>query len=231
MSKQLNVIESLESRLLFTTFNPADSAALTTALNNAQLGDTITLQAGVTYTGGFVLKNKTSGSGWITIQSSNLGSLPGEGVRVGPANAGNMPKIISPGSNVPDIATQAGAHHFKFIGIEFIGYIANLANGSPQTHTTIMELGNDTQTSLGDLPHHIIVDRCYFRPDVYTRQVRSRRFTKAATPMRSSGGTAAGRTTSSTTTSKAPARISCSVGQHSGCRRPTSRLSSGATTW
>src|SRR4051794_28292292 len=95
-----SLIEQLEARtLLTTTFQPLTSAALTTAINNAALGDTIILQAGTTYTGAFTLKNKTGGSGYITIQSSNLASLPGPGVRVSPSDAVNMPRIQAPGSN------------------------------------------------------------------------------------------------------------------------------------
>src|SRR5512138_2058271 len=93
-------VEKLELRYLLTTYTPANSAAFVTALNNAQLGDTIILNAGTTYStnGGFILKNKTSGTGWITIQSSNLASLPA-GVRVSPTDAVNMTRIQAPGSN------------------------------------------------------------------------------------------------------------------------------------
>src|SRR6516162_124167 len=69
---------------------------LQAALDKAQLGDTIVLQAGATFSlpgGPFKLPNKTSGSGWIYVVSSHLSSLPSPGVRVGPANATNMPKI------------------------------------------------------------------------------------------------------------------------------------------
>src|SRR5687768_6120449 len=83
--RRQSLIERLESRWLLATFNPATAAEFTTALNNSQLGDTIVLQAGTTYTGWFNLPNKTTGSGWITIQSSNLASLPAAGVRVTPA--------------------------------------------------------------------------------------------------------------------------------------------------
>src|SRR5206468_12050000 len=43
------------------------------ALNSAQPGDAIVLQAGATYTGNFTLPVK-SGSGWIYVQSSALSS-------------------------------------------------------------------------------------------------------------------------------------------------------------
>src|SRR5215213_4865239 len=91
------VIESLDPRQLLTTFQPLDAAAFIAALNNSQLGDTIILKAGTSYTGQFTLPNKTTGTGWITIQSSALASLPAAGVRVSPSNAVNMPKLVAPG--------------------------------------------------------------------------------------------------------------------------------------
>src|SRR5688572_11803044 len=53
-----------------TTHVANNAAELTTKLTQANLGDTIVLQAGTTYSGNFTLPNKTSGSGWITIRSS-----------------------------------------------------------------------------------------------------------------------------------------------------------------
>ena len=50
------------------------------ALNSAQPGDAIVLQAGATYTGNFRLPVK-SGSGWIHVQTSALSSLPTPGSR------------------------------------------------------------------------------------------------------------------------------------------------------
>lgn len=52
------------------------------ALNAAQPGDTIVLQAGATYVGSFTLPVK-SGTEYITVQTSALAGLP-DGVRVGP---------------------------------------------------------------------------------------------------------------------------------------------------
>src|SRR5687768_10670726 len=74
----------------------APGASLQQALNEAMLGDTITLQAGAVYTGNFILPNKTSGTGWITIQSSLVDALPPAGERVTPAHASSMAKLMSP---------------------------------------------------------------------------------------------------------------------------------------
>jgi len=56
------------------------------ALNTAQPGNVIELQAGATFTGNFTLPYK-SGAGWIYVQSSAIASLPPAGTRVGPIHA------------------------------------------------------------------------------------------------------------------------------------------------
>src|SRR5690349_3726016 len=88
------------------------------ALDAAQPGDTITLQAGAMYTGNFVLKNKGTSEAWIEIRSSALASLPGPGQRVTIADALRMPKIATPDAG-PALKTAPGAHHYRFVGIEF----------------------------------------------------------------------------------------------------------------
>jgi hypothetical protein len=98
--------------------NVAAGGSLQAALDKAQLGDTIVLQAGAMFRGPFKLPNKTAGSGWIYVVSSHLGSLPAPGTRVGPANAANMPKIVAP-QFWSAVLTVANSHHFRFVGIEF----------------------------------------------------------------------------------------------------------------
>ncbi|HEY1965778.1 MAG TPA: hypothetical protein VGG59_12640, partial [Acidobacteriaceae bacterium] len=73
----------------------AAGESLQAALDRAQLGDTIVLEAGATFRGPFKLPNKTAGSGWIYVVSSHLSALPPPGTRVSPSNARNMPKIVS----------------------------------------------------------------------------------------------------------------------------------------
>src|SRR5437763_1676010 len=108
--RRRSFIHKLEPRFLLATYTPADSAAFSSALSSAQLGDTIILNAGSTYTGWFTLPVKSSGTGSITITSSKLAQLPAAGVRVSPSDAGNMPKIISGGNNGPAITAAPGAH-------------------------------------------------------------------------------------------------------------------------
>ena len=136
------------------TLTVAAGGSLQAALNLAQPGDEIVLQAGATYTGQVTLPNK-SGSGWITIRSSALSSLPAAGTRVSPADAASMPKITA--NLDPVISADSGAHHYRFIGIEVV----------PTSGTylySLFDLGSYA-TSSAMTPHHIIIDRCYLHGD------------------------------------------------------------------
>ena len=89
------------------------------AINAAQPGDVIVLQAGASYTGTFWLPVK-SGATYITVRTSAPdSSLPAADARITPASSSLMPKILAPGYGQPALATSAGALHFRFIGIEF----------------------------------------------------------------------------------------------------------------
>jgi hypothetical protein len=137
------------------------------ALNVSQPGDTIILQAGATYIGPFILPVK-SGSSFVTIQSSSLSLLPAPGVRVTPANASAMPKLVSAGSGSPVVQTVPSAHHFCFVGIEF-----TLLDANAFVYDLIM-LGNGTtaQNSLTQVPHHFVFDRCYIHglPNIHVKR-------------------------------------------------------------
>lgn len=126
------------------------------ALDRAKSGDTIILQAGAKYVGAFVLPNKT-GNEFITIQSSELAKLPGDGTRVSPRDAPLMPKVLSSGDGESAVKTAPNAHHYRFLGIEFApdnkDYIYNL-----------IALGTDDQ-KINEIPHHIEIDRCYLHSD------------------------------------------------------------------
>jgi hypothetical protein len=51
------------------------------------------------------------------VQTSALSSLPAAGTLAGPGQANLTPKIVSP-NTTPAISTAAGAHHFRFVGVE-----------------------------------------------------------------------------------------------------------------
>jgi hypothetical protein len=137
---------------------------LQAALNAAQPGDVIELQAGATFTGNFVLPNKT-GTGWIHIRSSQHASLPPPGVRVSPSHAPLMARIVTP-NTAPALATAEAAHHYRLTGLEITATHA-------VTSSTLYNLvwvdggavqgsgGVGGQTSLSQVPSDIVFDRCY----------------------------------------------------------------------
>jgi len=125
------------------------------AINAAQYGDTIILEAGAVYTGSITLPLK-SGTGEIVIQSSRLSELP-EGVRVSPSQSALFAKLQTSTPADPVVKTVAGAHHYRFQGIEFSTSTASVI---------VYDLirfgdGRFTQTTLSSVPHHLVVDRCY----------------------------------------------------------------------
>jgi hypothetical protein len=140
------------------TINVPAGGNLQAALNSAQPGDTIVLQAGATYIAppdGFRLPEKP-GSNWIVIRTSNLNGLPAAGARVSPSHAAAMAKIITTAVS-PAVYTAPRAHHYRFIGIEF----AVAANLSLNYGVIALGDGGGTQNSLATIPHDLIIDRCY----------------------------------------------------------------------
>lgn len=125
------------------------------ALDSAQPGDVITLAAGATFTGPFVLPRKP-GSGWIIIRTSAPdSSLPSPGTRVDPSYGRVMPKLEAASGSV--IRAAPGAHHYRFIGVEI--------RPSGGVFLTNLVLLGATERSLDELPHAIVFDRCYLHGD------------------------------------------------------------------
>jgi len=141
-----------------STVTVKPGADLQAALDKAEYGDVIVLEAGATYSGPIVLPFKESKSGseqYITITTSNLDGIPGDGQRVDPQrHAQAMPKIASPNNSVA-IGTAERAHNYKFVGIEF-----SPAAGSQYVYNLI-DLGKSDYKSLSQFPHHLVFDRCY----------------------------------------------------------------------
>jgi hypothetical protein len=129
-----------------------EPGALQAALDEARPGDTIELRAGGVYAGNFVLPAK-SGFGWIVVRAGAAAGVPDEGTRVGPAAAGSLPKILTPNA-MPAIATAPRAHHYRLVGIE-IGLAPGVA-----ANNGIVVFG-DADQKAGEVPHDLVVDRCY----------------------------------------------------------------------
>ncbi|HEU4767763.1 MAG TPA: hypothetical protein VFS77_10320, partial [Pyrinomonadaceae bacterium] len=124
------------------------------AIDQAKPGDTIILEAGAVYRAPITLPVK-SGSDFITIQSSRAGDLP-EGVRVSPSQSALFAKLQSATNSEPIVKTKPGAHHYKFVGIEF-----STTDEKVKVHDLI-RLGDwHTQKTLDSVPHHLIIDRSY----------------------------------------------------------------------
>lgn len=138
-------------------YSVSTSAAFQAALNTANLGDIIELQAGTTFTGPFTLPNKTTGTGWIYIRSSNHAALPAPCHRVSPADAANMPKLVVISGNGGAINTASKAHHYRFVGIEFKPVAGHFVYN-------IVYIGNG-ETSVAAQPNNLVFDRCYIHGD------------------------------------------------------------------
>ncbi len=127
---------------------------LQAAINKARPGDTLLLQAGATFKGNFKLPKK-NGDQWITIRSSASDSqLPPPGTRLDPTRYANLlPKLKPTEKGSPTIETADGAHHYRMIGIEFMPTVEGLYN--------IVQIGSGEENNVGQLPHHIEIDRSY----------------------------------------------------------------------
>jgi hypothetical protein len=127
---------------------------LQAAIDEAEAGDTIELEAGAAYRGNFTLPRKTTG-GWIHIQSAEYAALPEPGHRATPRDARLMPRIETP-NTAPVFVAAPGASHYRLVGLE-IG--AALVDQSA-TVFNLVDFGGDA-TSADELPSDLIVDRCY----------------------------------------------------------------------
>lgn len=129
---------------------------LQAAIDGANYGDVIVLEAGATYKGPITLPYKEGASDqYITITTSNLSGIAKENERINPQlHTKAMPKIVGPDSSVA-IATADQAHHYKFVGIEF----------SPTADSkylyNLIDLGKSDYKSLTQFPHDLVFDRCY----------------------------------------------------------------------
>ena len=151
------------------------------ALDAAQPGDVVELQAGATFTGNFTLKPKPvvtpslAARAWDTItgqatlplkvwvRSTAYAQLPPPGTRAGAESAAAMAKIVSPNS-LPALGFVGPANNWYFSGLE----ITNNWTVTNNTAWQIVALGfqdvtgsDQNATTADKLPDQVVFDRVW----------------------------------------------------------------------
>ena len=134
---------------------------LQTAIDNAQPGETITLEPGQIYstTTAFKLRSKTAPPEcpppcYLTIKTAGAEELVPNGARVTPNAAVRFAKIVSKLHGVSAIKTEEGAHGYRLIGLEIYACAAPL----PFAERCSEGQGLESTTSLIDLGPTAISD-------------------------------------------------------------------------
>jgi hypothetical protein len=156
------------------TITVPGGANLQEAIDRARPGDVLLLEPGATYLGNFVLPAR-QGEQFITIRTAGEGDgLPRGGQRVLPLHAGRLAKLKSPNSD-PVLRTAAGAHHWRIQLLEFLP--------TPNGAGDIMRLGDGSaaQSALAQVPHDLVVDRCYLHGNPGAPQKRGIALNSAST--------------------------------------------------
>lgn len=145
----LEIVQTSDGRII----RVPPGGNLQAAIDNADSGDIIELAAGARYAGEIKLPNKPL-SDFVTIRSSRASDLPA-GKRVDPGQAGSMAAITAP-SGKPAVSAASGAHHYRFVGIEF-------TPSGPAYNYGLIALGG-TERRPENVPHHIEIERSYIHP-------------------------------------------------------------------
>lgn len=136
------------------TINLVAGDDLQGAIDRAKSGDTICLQAGGRFVGNYILRAK-AGTGWTTIRSAQLDSLPA-GVRVGPSQIAYL-ATISTKNVAPAVDSDPGANFWRLSGLELTvepSLPSNLNYGLALGYQ-----GNGAETTVAQLPTDIVFDR------------------------------------------------------------------------
>ncbi|HEX9443282.1 MAG TPA: hypothetical protein VGA73_04140 [Candidatus Binatia bacterium] len=138
-----------------TTFVPR-GGDLQAALDRAEPGDVLALEAGATFVGNFVLPNK-AGADWIVVRSAAYDRLPPAGTRVAPSDSPLLARIVTPNA-APALATGPAAHHFHFAALEITAAPAR-ADATVESLVRLESPGE--QSSLSRTPTDFLFERCY----------------------------------------------------------------------
>lgn len=141
---------------------------LQNALNAAQRGDEIVVQAGAVFTGNFTLPAKpgTAADGWIVVRSDMQLALPPLGTRVGPAHAPLMPQLVTSNGNAV-LQTASGASGWWVSGVEMT---ISTSFASVNYGLVLLGDGSSRQNNLASVPSDLVLDRVYIhaQPNVGT---------------------------------------------------------------
>jgi hypothetical protein len=146
------------------------------ALDRAEAGDIVELQAGAVYSGTINLPSKPLND-FVTVRSSAAADLP-EGKRVTPAQRSSMATITAGMIGRPALSASKGANHYRFVGIEF-------TPGTGTYNYGLVTLGSG-ETDPEKLPHDIEIDRCYVHPHTTGSTRRGIALNSAATVIKNS---------------------------------------------
>jgi hypothetical protein len=130
------------------------------ALNQVQPGGTVRLASGATFVGNFTLPAK--GGNTFVVLTTNA-PLPPAGTRIDPSYRAGLATIRSPNES-PALSTVAGASYYRIVGVAFRANV----NGAGD----IIALGDHTQTTLAQVPHHLEFDRVLIEGDAAVGQKR-----------------------------------------------------------
>lgn len=148
------------------------------AIDRARPGDILTLAPGATYVGSFVLPAR-NGTAYITIRTAADERQPRAGQRVLPVHAERLAKLRSAGS-APAIRTAPGAHHWRLQLLEM-----SAAAPGPGDLVALGD-GSAAQSALSEVPHDLILDRCYVHGDPDRAQKRGIALNSASTTISNS---------------------------------------------
>jgi hypothetical protein len=155
-----------------------DSAGFQEALNGAGCGETIQLQAGVTFAGYFTFPEKPcDDSHWIVVRTSARDDeLPADGTRLTPCFAGVQSLPGRPDFHCKSVHNvlaklefdgrtgsgplifRPGANHYRLIGLE----VTRGMQGASISKLGFVKGESEGQEEGGGTAHHLIFDRMWF---------------------------------------------------------------------
>ena len=139
------------------TFRLARGDNLQATLDRAQCGDKILLASGAVYSGNYVLRKACSAAAWITIATDGCATMPAEGTRTSIAAASCFAKLVASNGSAPAVQAAAGASYYRVVGVE-----ATIpANARINYGIVALGTSGPEQTTLAQVPHHIVLDRLY----------------------------------------------------------------------